>query len=116
MPQRPARGDPHESSAHRRNARAGCGAVVRAKPGVYANLAGGFAAGPDGTSGDLLGEVGVRIAPHLSVFGSIGQFHNLQPSQAQPAVDAAAATLAAGGLNVTGVARVPAWYSMGGLR
>ena len=26
---------------------------------VYANVAGGFAVGPDGTSGDILGEVGV---------------------------------------------------------
>lgn len=83
---------------------------------VYADVAGGFAAGPDGTSGDILGEVGVRIAPHLSVFGDIGQFHNLQPSQLQPTVDGLDATLAAGGLSVTGVARVPAWYSMGGLR
>jgi hypothetical protein len=73
----------------------------------------GFAVSPDGTSGDVLGEVGVRIAPHLSVFGDIGQFHNLQPSQAQPAVDAVTETLANGGLSVTGEARVPAWYSMG---
>ena len=83
---------------------------------VYASFSGGFAVSPDGTSGDVLGEVGVRIAPHLSVFGNLGQFHNLQPSQVQPAVDAVVATLAAGGLSVTGVARVPAWYSMGGLR
>jgi opacity protein-like surface antigen len=82
---------------------------------VYANVAGGFAVSPDGTSGDVLGEVGVRVAPHLSVFADIGQFHNLQPSQAQPAVDGTDATLAAGGLSVTGVARVPAWYSMGGV-
>jgi hypothetical protein len=54
---------------------------------VYASLSGGFAVSPDGTSADLLGEVGVRIAPHLSVFGDIGQFHNLQPSQAQPGVE-----------------------------
>jgi opacity protein-like surface antigen len=85
-------------------------------PSVYASLAGGFAVGPDGTSGNVLGEVGVRIAPHLSVFGDVGQFHNLQPSQAQPGVDALDSTLAAGGLSVTGVARVPAWYGMGGLR
>jgi hypothetical protein len=83
---------------------------------VYANFSGGFAVSPDGTSGDVLGEVGVHIAPHLSVFADIGQFHNLQPSQAQPIVDGTVATLAAGGLAVTGVARVPAFYSMGGLR
>ena len=83
---------------------------------MYANLAGGFAVSPDGTSGDVLGEVGVRIAPHLSVFGDIGQFHNLQPSLVQASVDNTDATLAAGGLTVNGIARVPAWYSMGGLR
>src|SRR5690242_5250475 len=79
---------------------------------VYANFAGGFAVSPDATSGDVLGEVGVRVAPHLSVFGDIGQFHNLQPSLVQAAVDSTDATLAAGGLAVNGVARVPAWYSM----
>ena len=83
---------------------------------VYASLAGGFAVSPDGTSGDVLGEVGVHVTPRLSVFGDLGQFHNLQPSQLQPAVDAATSTLAAGGLSVTGEARVPAWYSMGGVR
>src|SRR3954471_18352333 len=83
---------------------------------VYANLAGGFAVGPDGTSGDVLGEVGVRVAPHLSLFGNVGQFHNLQPSLVQPALDSTDATLGAGGLSVNGVAHVPAWYSMGGLR
>jgi opacity protein-like surface antigen len=86
------------------------------RPGVYASVAGGFAVAPDGTSGDVLGEVGVQIAPHLSVFGDLGQFHNLQPSQLQPAIDSTDATLAAGGLSVNGMARVPAWYSMGGLR
>src|SRR3954447_14244359 len=83
---------------------------------VYATLAGGFAVSPDGTSGDVLGEVGVRIAPHLSVFGDVGQFHNLQPSLVQAGIDDTAATLGAGGLTVNGIARVPAWYSMGGLR
>lgn len=83
---------------------------------VYASVAGGFAVSPDGTSGDALGELGVRIARHLSVFGDVGQFHNLQPSEIQSSVDIADAALAASGLTVTGVARVPAWYSMGGLR
>lgn len=84
--------------------------------GVYASAAGGIAASPDGKTGDLLGEVGVRIAPRLYVFADVGQFHNLQPSQVQPAVDSTDTTLAAGGLAVTGVAHVPAWYSMGGVR
>jgi opacity protein-like surface antigen len=83
---------------------------------VYANVAGGFAVGPDGTSGDILGEIGVHLTPRLAVFANVGQFHNLQPSSVQPSVDSTTATLDAGGLSVTGEARVPAWYSMGGAR
>ena len=84
---------------------------------AYVAAAGGFARSPDTTSGNALGEVGVRIAPHLLVFGDLGQFHNLQPSDAQPIVDSTTAALsAATGLSVTGTARVPAWYSVGGLK
>ena len=83
----------------------------------YITGVGGFAVSPDTTSGDVLGEAGVRIAPHLLVFGNVGQFHNLQPSDVQPAVDSTTALLSANqGLNVVGTARVPAWYSGGGLR
>ena len=83
----------------------------------YITGVGGFAATSDTTSGNVLGEAGVRIAPHLLVFGSLGEFHNLQPSELQPTVDSTTAVLAAGqGLNVLGTARVPAWYSVGGLR
>jgi opacity protein-like surface antigen len=83
----------------------------------YVTGVGGFAATSDTTSGNVLGEAGVRIAPHLLVFGSLGEFHNLQPSELQPTVDSTAAVLAAGqGLNVLGTARVPAWYGVGGLR
>ena len=62
----------------------------------YITGVGGFAAAPDTTSGDVLGEVGVRVAPHLLVFGDIGQFHNLQPSDAQPAVDSTTTTVGFG--------------------
>jgi len=41
----------------------------------------------DVTSGDVFAEAGVEVARGLSVFGSVGQFRNLQPSAAQPAVD-----------------------------
>ena len=83
---------------------------------IYANFAGGVAVSPDGTSGDALGEVGVRIAPNLYVFGDIGQFHNLQPSQLQPAVTSTDSALSGDGVTITGTARVPAWYGMGGVR
>ena len=77
----------------------------------------GFAVTTDTTSGNALGEVGVRVAPHLLVFGDFGQFHNLQPSTIQPSVDLATATLAADqGLTVVGTGRVPASYAIGGLR
>jgi opacity protein-like surface antigen len=83
----------------------------------YVSGLGGFAASPDTTSGNLLVEGGVRIAPHLLVFGSVGEFHNRQPSDAQSAVDSTTAMLSvAQGLGVVGTPRVPAWYSMGGLR
>jgi hypothetical protein len=47
---------------------------------AYVNGTGGFATTPDGTSGELSGEAGVKVAPHLYAFGDIGQYHNLQPS------------------------------------
>jgi len=83
---------------------------------AYVTLGGGVAVSSDATSGDLVGEVGVRVAPNLFVFGNLGQFHNLQPSLVQPAVDATDAMLLTSGVNVTGTARVPAFYSIGGLR
>src|SRR6185503_19520045 len=77
----------------------------------------GFAKTPDTTSGDAIAEVGGRIAPHLLVFGDLGRFRNLQPSAVQPSIDDATAALSADqGLNVIGAARVPAWYTVGGLR
>jgi opacity protein-like surface antigen len=98
-------------------------ALLVAAPG-FAQTERGYIAGiggavttSDATSGALLGEVGVRIAPHLSVFGDVGQFHNLQPSDVQPTVDSAVASLSTDdGLNVLGAGRVPAVYSIGGVR
>jgi outer membrane protein with beta-barrel domain len=83
---------------------------------AYVNVGGGMAISPDATSGDVLGEIGVRVARNLFVFGDVGQFHNLQPSLIQPTVDATDAALSADGLAVTGTGRVPAWQTLGGLR
>lgn len=83
----------------------------------YVRGIGGFTTTADVTSGDVLGEAGARVAPHVSIFGDVGQFHNLQPSEVQPAVDTTVATLSSSiGLNVLGTGRVPAWYSLGGVR
>jgi len=54
---------------------------------AYVNGTGGFATTPDGMSGELSGEAGVKVAPHLYASGDIGQYRNLQPSGLQPAVD-----------------------------
>jgi opacity protein-like surface antigen len=83
----------------------------------YITGLGGFAVTEDNTSGNVLGEVGARIAPHVSVFGDVGKFHNLLPSEVQGDVDNTIAALSANqGLNVLGTGRVPAWYSLGGVR
>jgi opacity protein-like surface antigen len=83
----------------------------------YIEGAGGFVVSPDDTSGNVVGEVAVRIAPHLMAYGNLGKFGNIQPSELEPAVDATSTLVAtADGLQVTGIARVPAWYSLGGLR
>jgi len=78
---------------------------------------GGFAVTHDVTSGDALVEGGVRIAPHLLVFGDLGQFHNVQPSDIQPSLDTTTSLLSSSeGLTTVGTGRVPALYAQGGLR
>ena len=84
---------------------------------AYVTGVGGFATSPDVTSANVLAEAGVRVAPHLLVFGNLGEIRNLQPSEEQPTVDSTTASVAAAqGLSVLGTARVPALYSIGGLR
>src|SRR5689334_18434883 len=82
----------------------------------YVGGAGGFAVTPEATSGGAMIEAGFRIAPRLYVFGDFGQYHDLQPSDVQPAVDAATEQLSTDGLNAIGTGRVPANYVLGGLR
>jgi opacity protein-like surface antigen len=83
---------------------------------AYVTGAGGFAVAPDATSRDVVGEVGVRLAPRLLVFGNLGRFHNLQASDADPTVTSTAAIAAGTGLDVNGTSTTPAWYSTGGVR
>jgi opacity protein-like surface antigen len=83
----------------------------------YVAASGGFAVSTDTTSGNAQGEVGIRVAPHIVVFGDIGQFHDVQPSALQPSIDATTSFLSqSAGLSVTGTGRVPALYSIGGIR
>jgi len=94
----------------------GAGSSFAQSERAYVDVDGGVAMSSDVTSGDLLGEVGVRVARNLYVFADVGRFHNVQPSEVQPSVDAADAVLSAQGVGVTGVARVPAWQTLGGVR
>src|SRR5262249_47040575 len=82
----------------------------------YASFGGGVAISSDATSGNILGEVGVRVARNVFVFGDLGQFHNLQPSLVQPTVDATTLALASDGVTVNGTGRVPALQLLGGVR
>jgi opacity protein-like surface antigen len=82
----------------------------------YLTGIGGFAVTPETTSRDVVVEGGVRIAPHLLVFGDVGRFHDLQPSDVQDNIDLTTQASADQGLAVVGTGRVPAVYSVGGLR
>jgi len=82
----------------------------------YITGLGGFATSVGDTTGDVAIEGGVRIAPHVMVFGNIGRFNNLQPDL-QPTLGATTAALAANqGLTVTGGGSLPASHFLGGLR
>src|SRR5262245_16258363 len=83
----------------------------------------GFISGFGGTTsalGNSTGAVqvegGVRIAPHLMIFGNLGRFHDLH-GDLQPTLDAAVASLSANqGLDVTSTGSIPAWYGSTGVR
>jgi len=82
----------------------------------YVTGLGGFAASVANTTGDVSAEAGVRIAPHVMVFGTIGRFRNLQ-ADLQPTLDTTTASLAANqGLAVIGGGSLPATYFGGGVR
>ena len=85
----------------------------------YITGLGGFAAsvGDAGnTTGDLRVEAGVRVAPHVMVFGNVGRFGNLL-GDLQPTLQTATANLAANeGLTVVGGGSLPALYFGGGVR
>jgi opacity protein-like surface antigen len=83
--------------------------------GYVSGLA-GFATSVGHTTGDISIEGGVRVAPHVMVFGNLGRLTNLQ-GDLQPTLDATAAALAANqGLGVVGGGSLPATYGLGGVR
>jgi opacity protein-like surface antigen len=82
----------------------------------YVTAMGGFATATGNTTGDLLVEGGVRVAPHVMVFGDVGQLHDLT-ADLQPTLTNATTTLSTNqGLSVIGGGTLPAWYGLGGVR
>jgi opacity protein-like surface antigen len=72
----------------------------------YVTGLGGFASSVGNTTGDVVVEGGVRVAPHVMVFGDIGRFSNLQ-ADLQPTLDTTTSALAANqGLGGIGVAHL----------
>ncbi len=82
----------------------------------YVTAMGGFASATGNTTGDVLIEGGVRVAPHVMLFGDFGQLHNLT-ADLQPTLTNTTTALSANqGLTVLGGGTLPAWYGLGGVR
>jgi len=81
----------------------------------YVTGMGGFATATGNTTGDVLIEGGVRVLPHVMVFGDAGQFHNLQ-TDLQPTISTTTSLAANQGLALSGSGTLPAWYGLGGVR
>ncbi|MFN7984061.1 MAG: outer membrane beta-barrel protein [Vicinamibacterales bacterium] len=77
---------------------------------------GGFSVSVGNSTGNSLLEAGIRVAPHVMLFGNLGHFGNLQ-GDLQPSLDATTTSLASNqGLGVTGTGSVPATYGLAGMR
>lgn len=76
----------------------------------------GLAATADVTAPMAEAEGGFLLNSRISVFGSYGMYRNLQSSVSQPYVDVAIAQLGQRHISVSGEARTPAQYVLGGVR
>jgi hypothetical protein len=83
---------------------------------AYVTGLGGFQAATGSTTGDVLVEGGVRVAPHVMLFGDLGWFKNLQADLTPSLSSTVNALQNTQGLNVTGTGTLPALYSIGGVR
>jgi opacity protein-like surface antigen len=83
---------------------------------AYVTGLGGFQAATGSTTGDLLIEGGVRVAPHVMVFGDLGWFKNLQGDLTTSLNNTVNTLQNTQGLSVTGTGTLPAVYSIGGVR
>ena len=84
-------------------------------PNGYVSGFGGAAWADGNSTGSVLLEGGVRVAPHVTAFSNIGRFANLK-GDLQPTLDAATTAFSEQGLEVTSGGTLPAWYGVGGLR
>ena len=91
-------------------------AAYAQEPRGYVEGAAGLSAVPGATTGNAAGEIGIRVAPRVVVFGNIGRMKDAQSSALQASFNDAISALAATDLTATGTVRTPAWYSLGGAR
>jgi opacity protein-like surface antigen len=82
----------------------------------YVTGLGGFQAATGSATGDVLIEGGVRVAPHVMVFGDLGRFQNVQADLTPSLNNTVTALQTNQGVSVTGSGTLPAVYSIGGVR
>jgi hypothetical protein len=91
-------------------------AAYAQEPRGYVEGAAGFTAVTGTTTGNADGEIGVRVAPRVSLFGNMGRVRDMESSALQTSLNDAVTALAATDLTATATAKTPAWYTLGGAR
>jgi hypothetical protein len=91
-------------------------AAYAQEPRGYVEGAAGFSTITGTTTGNADGEIGIRVAPRVTLFGNIGRMRDAQSSALQSSFNDTLTALSAANLTATGTVRTPAWYSLGGAR
>jgi len=91
-------------------------AAYAQEPRAYVEGTAGFSSLTGGTTGNATGEIGIRVAPRVMLFGNVGRMHDAESSALQSSFNDAITALAANDLTATGTVRTPLWYSLGGAR
>jgi opacity protein-like surface antigen len=92
-------------------------AAFAQEPRGYIEGTGGFSTGAGTTTGGTTGEIGMKVAPKIALFGTFGRLQDMQSASLQTSVNDAVTSLAANNdLNATGTARTPASFALGGAR
>jgi hypothetical protein len=92
------------------------GSAFAQQPRSILTTTAGVANTSEATSGAVNLEYGVAAWKNVVVFGGAGRLMNVEPSLAQPAVDATVSSLAANNVLISGQPHTPAWYADGGVR